>query len=72
MWGITASGWQMARSALIAQQRLDAGEGDATFYKSKIATTRFFADHFLAQASTLRHVITAGSAGALEMADEAF
>ena len=72
MWGITASGWQMARAALISQQRLDAGEGDATFYTSKIATTRFFADHFLAQASTLKHIITAGSAGTLEMAEEAF
>jgi hypothetical protein len=41
----------MARAALVAQHKLDAGEGDAGFYKAKIATARFFADHILSQAS---------------------
>jgi butyryl-CoA dehydrogenase len=72
MWGITASGWQMARAALIAQQRLDQGTGDAAFYKAKIATTRFFADHSLSQVQTHEHVVMAGAAGTLALADEAF
>ena len=72
MWGITVGGWQMARAAVIAQRHLDAGEGDADFYRAKIATSRFFADHFLAQAPTLKHVIVAGAAGTLALADEAF
>ncbi|MEO8136704.1 MAG: acyl-CoA dehydrogenase [Betaproteobacteria bacterium] len=72
MWGITVSGWQMARAALISQRHLDAGEGDVEFYKSKIATTRFFADHFLSQAATLKHVVVAGAAGTLALADESF
>jgi hypothetical protein len=72
MWGITAAGWQMARSALIAQSRLDTGSGDAAFYKAKIATVRFYADHSLSQVVTLKHVVMAGAAGTLALADEAF
>jgi 3-(methylsulfanyl)propanoyl-CoA dehydrogenase len=72
MWGITASGWQMARAALIAQQRLNEGKGDASFYNAKIATARFFADHSLSQVATHKHVVMAGSAGTLALADEAF
>ncbi|MFD2366205.1 acyl-CoA dehydrogenase [Pseudoduganella sp. GCM10020061] len=70
--GIVLGGWQMARAALIAQQKLDAGEGDASFYKAKIATARFFADHFLSQASGLRSAIVDGSAGVLALSEDQF
>ena len=62
----------MARAALIAQQKLDAGDGDAAFYKAKIATARFFADHILSQASGLRTAIVDGSAGVLALAEDQF
>ena len=65
--GIVLGGWQMARAALVAQQRLDAGDGDAAFYRAKIATARFFADHFLSQADGMRHAIVDGSAGVLAL-----
>ncbi|RYE87255.1 MAG: acyl-CoA dehydrogenase, partial [Oxalobacteraceae bacterium] len=35
MAGIVLCGWQMARAALIAQGKLDSGEGDARFYQAK-------------------------------------
>jgi alkylation response protein AidB-like acyl-CoA dehydrogenase len=70
--GIVLGGWVMARSALIAQQKLDAGEGDAGFYKAKIATARFFADHILTQASGLRIAIVEGSAGVLALSEDQF
>ncbi|QJD98901.1 acyl-CoA dehydrogenase [Massilia forsythiae] len=65
--GIVLGGWQMARAALVAQQKLDAGEGDAAFYRAKIGTARFFADHILAQAAGMRHAIVEGSAGVLAL-----
>ena len=34
--GIVLGGWQMARAALIAQQKLEAGADDAPFYQAKI------------------------------------
>jgi pyocin large subunit-like protein len=70
--GIVLGGWQMARAALIAQKKLDAGEGDAAFYRAKIATARFFADHILSQADGLRHAIVVGSAGVLALEAEQF
>jgi butyryl-CoA dehydrogenase len=72
MWGITVSGWQMARAALIAQAHVDRNDGDLDFYKAKIATARFYADHVMSQVQTLKHVVMAGAAGTLALADEAF
>jgi butyryl-CoA dehydrogenase len=70
--GIVLSGWQMARAALIAQRKLDGGEGDARFYQAKIATARFFADHLLSQAAGYRAAIVGGSAGVLALAEDQF
>ncbi|SDC77538.1 Acyl-CoA dehydrogenase [Massilia sp. PDC64] len=70
--GIVLGGWQMARAALVARQKLEAGDGDAAFYRAKIATARFFADHQLAQADGLRHAIVDGSAGVLALDVEQF
>jgi alkylation response protein AidB-like acyl-CoA dehydrogenase len=70
--GIVLGGWQMARAALVARQKLDGGTGDAAFYRAKIGTARFFADHILAQADGLRHAIVDGSAGVLALDVEQF
>jgi 3-(methylthio)propanoyl-CoA dehydrogenase len=70
--GIVLGGWQMARAAVIAKQKLDANEGDAGFYQAKIVTARFFADHILSQASGLRSAIIDGSAGVLALTEEQF
>jgi alkylation response protein AidB-like acyl-CoA dehydrogenase len=70
--GIVLGGWQMARAAVIAQEKLDAGEGDASFYQAKVGTARFFADHILSQAAGLRSAIVEGSAGVLMLNDDQF
>ncbi|MEG1323348.1 MAG: acyl-CoA dehydrogenase, partial [Janthinobacterium sp.] len=70
--GIVLGGWQMARAAVVAQQRLGEGSGDASFYKAKIATARFFADHILSQAPGLRATIIDGSAGVMALSEEQF
>ena len=70
--GIVLGGWQMARAALAAQQKLDGGDGDAAFYRAKIATARFFADHLLSQADGMRHAIVEGSAGVLALEVDQF
>ncbi|MGZ3238295.1 MAG: acyl-CoA dehydrogenase [Burkholderiaceae bacterium] len=72
MAGIVLGGWQMARAALIAEEKLKAGEGDAKFYQAKIATARFFADHILSQASGYRTSILEGSAGVLALSEDQF
>ncbi|MFZ6775737.1 acyl-CoA dehydrogenase [Undibacterium sp. Ji83W] len=70
--GIVFGGWQMARAAIIAQKKLDAGEGDAAFLKAKIATARYFADHILSAAQGLRSAIVDGSAGVMALSEDQF
>ena len=72
--GIVAGGWQMARAALLAQERLDAGKSadENSFYEAKIVTARFFADHLLAQVPGLRHAVIRGAAGTLGLENDQF
>jgi butyryl-CoA dehydrogenase len=72
MFGIVLGGWQMARAALVAEKKIKAGEGDAKFYRAKIATARFFADHYLTQVPGLRSSVVEGSAGVLALEEEQF
>jgi len=70
--GIVAGGWQMARAALVSARRLAEGSGDASFYKTKITTARFYADHVLSQAPGLAYTVVNGAAGALDLAEDQF
>jgi alkylation response protein AidB-like acyl-CoA dehydrogenase len=70
--GIVLGGWQMARAALVASKKLEAGEGDAAFLRAKITTARFFADHIVSQAGGLATAIVEGSAGVLALAEDQF
>jgi butyryl-CoA dehydrogenase len=72
MAGVVLGGWQMGRAALAAQQKLAAGDGDAEFFKTKIATARFFADHYVATAGASRDAIVEGGAGVMALDIEAF
>jgi butyryl-CoA dehydrogenase len=72
--GMVLGGWQMARAALVAQQRLASGGGvqDGAFYQAKIVTARFFADHLLAQVPCLQHAVMHGAAGTLCLENDQF
>jgi alkylation response protein AidB-like acyl-CoA dehydrogenase len=45
MVAVMATGALMARQHIVASSKLASGEGDPTFMKAKVATTRFFLDH---------------------------
>ncbi len=72
MWGLVVGGWQLARGALIASKHVAAGDADASFYRGKIATARFYAECLLPQSSALGLSITRGSESVLALADEQF
>jgi butyryl-CoA dehydrogenase len=69
--GIVHGGWQLARAALAAQ-RLMARATDVEFARSKVATSRFFADHMLVTVPGLAASVVDGSSGTLALAAEAF
>jgi alkylation response protein AidB-like acyl-CoA dehydrogenase len=68
LMGIVAGGWQMARAALAAGK----ASGDDSFYKAKIATARFYADHVLVQAPALRNTVVNGAAGVMALSEDQF
>ncbi|MGE5669328.1 MAG: acyl-CoA dehydrogenase [Betaproteobacteria bacterium] len=72
LWGLATGGWQMARAALIAVERLRDGRGDAAFWTAKIATARYYAEALLPQADACARAMADGSAGALALANEQF
>jgi len=59
LWGITAAGWQMTRAAQIAKGK--TGGPDGEFYKTKIATAKFYATHVLTQGAWLKRQIIDGA-----------
>jgi len=61
MFSLVTAGWLMARSALAAKGRLDAGDGDAVYLQAKIDTARFFCEQLLPQVQGLVAPVTAGT-----------
>src|SRR2546427_9009438 len=72
LMGIVCGGWQMARAALVARQRLSEGKGDKSFYEAKIKTARFYPDHVLTQAPGLRNAIVHGATGGMALGEDQF
>jgi len=73
LFGVVAGGWQMGRAAHIAQARLAAGDNsDPGFYRAKLATARFYADHVLPQAHGLAHAAMHGAGSVLASDDVLF
>jgi alkylation response protein AidB-like acyl-CoA dehydrogenase len=70
--GNLMSGWQLARSLMVAEDRLAAGEGDAEFLRAKVVTARFCAEHLLTKAPGIRDAIVEGAESVTALALEAF
>ncbi|WP_280156372.1 acyl-CoA dehydrogenase [Piscinibacter sp. XHJ-5] len=70
--GIVAGGWQMARAALVSHRRLRERVGDAAFFRAKLETASFYADHVLARAPGLAHTVVHGADSALAIEDDQF
>jgi len=69
--GTVLAGWQMARAAMVASARIEAGE-DVDFHRAKLATARFYGDHILSRSAGYRASIVDGAPGVLALAEEAF
>ncbi|MGB2971087.1 MAG: acyl-CoA dehydrogenase [Candidatus Competibacter sp.] len=69
--GFVCGGWQLARSANIAQQKLKHGQ-DASFYEAKLVTARFYAEHLLPKVDALRTSIKNGGVSMLALTEDQF
>jgi len=72
LMGIVAGGWQMARAVLLCKKNLAAGKGDRSFLEAKLATARFYGDHVLVQAPSLRDTVVNGGDGVMALSEEQF
>lgn len=72
LMGVTLGGWQMARAAHAANQKLIDGAGDKAFYEAKIKTARFYCERLLPQVHGLLTSITEGAQTTLDFPVEHF
>jgi butyryl-CoA dehydrogenase len=70
-WGVVAGGWQMARAAKVAAEKIAAGDKDP-FYPAKIATAKFYASHVLTQGAWYKRQIIDGSGDVMTLPEESF
>ena len=73
--GLVAAGYCFAKAAKIALARLADGGGagdDAGFYKTKLATARFYFERILPEATARFLAIKAGKASTMALEAEAF
>jgi acyl-CoA dehydrogenase len=67
MFGTVAGGWLMAKAALIAKQRLDENAENYDFYRAKLTTARFYAEHILPLALAYKTQIMSGAESTLAL-----
>ena len=70
LMGYVCGGWQMARAAMIAAQK--SASSDDEFYRSKIVTARFYAEHYLPRTAGHFSAIRAGSGSIMALDAEQF
>jgi len=69
--GNVICGWLMAKSAVAAKRHLDAGSNNE-FYRNKIKTATFFAEHILPRSEGLKYSVQAGSGSVMSIAVDSF
>jgi 3-(methylthio)propanoyl-CoA dehydrogenase len=72
LWGVIAGGWQMARAAKIAAEKIAANDPESEFYKAKLATAKFYTTHVLSQGAYYKKQIVEGSADVMGVTEEQF
>ncbi len=70
--GYVALAYFWARMALVAQQKLAAGDDDADFYRAKITTARFYFKRVLPRTRSLAVSMVSGADVLLELDEEHF
>lgn len=70
--GTALGGWLLARSALVAQTKLAARDGDPAFLEAKLVTARFFAEVILPPALAQLGPLKAAGRTVFALAEEQF
>jgi alkylation response protein AidB-like acyl-CoA dehydrogenase len=68
--GVLTGGWQLARAAAVAAERVAQGDGDTDFYAAKLATANFYAQQIMPQASAYSLAVTGGAAAIMAVPED--
>ncbi len=71
-FALVAMGYMWCRMVIVAQNKLDAGDGDAEFYNAKIQTAKFFMQRMLPEADAKFKMVMAGASTLMDMDEAAF
>jgi alkylation response protein AidB-like acyl-CoA dehydrogenase len=72
LFGTVAGGAMLARSALRATERIEAGNGESAHLTDKLVVARYYAEQILPQARGLATAISAGSGAIMALAEDRF
>lgn len=72
LMGTVFGGYQMVRAAAAAQEKLDEGNGDTSFYQAKLITTQFYCDQILPRAQSHLAAILSGPESIMSLEDDQF
>lgn len=70
--GYVCVGYVLALSAVVAHERLDAGDAESAFYRAKIQTAQFYFDKMLPRIHAHAHSIRNGSTSLMSMDEASF
>jgi len=72
LMGTLAGGWQLARAAVAAADRVATGAADREFYEAKIITARFYAEQVMPVVGAYRQAIESGSETIMALSEDQF
>jgi hypothetical protein len=70
--GYVIVGYMWLKMAVVAQQKIDAGEGNKDFYEAKLMTAQFYFDRLLTRTRSLVSSIRTGSDNLMNMPEALF
>lgn len=72
LFGFLCGGWLMVKSAVQAQAKLAAGEGDPKFLQAKLISARFYCEHMMPRTQSLLASVIAGGESIMALDEELF
>nr|WP_320135707.1 acyl-CoA dehydrogenase [uncultured Amphritea sp.] len=72
LFGFLCGGWLMAKSAVQAQAKLAAGEGDPKFLQAKLISARFYCEHMMPRTQSYLASVIAGGESIMALDEELF
>jgi len=70
--GTVVGGWQMARAAVVASEKLAGGSAETEFLQAKIITAKFYAEQILPRAQSHAATIAMGGETMMSLTDDQF